>query len=83
MTLDRPYIMMYGFSERTRKYAFEYYEMGLDEELSEEIAQDINEEDIICGPTPLSKLEGNGISASDIKKIIEAGYNTVEAIAYT
>ncbi|KTW25774.1 DNA repair protein rhp51 [Pneumocystis carinii B80] len=57
--------------------------MGLDEEPAEESTQDMNEEDIICGPTPLSKLEGNGISASDIKKIIEAGYNTVEAIAYT
>ena len=27
--------------------------------------------------------KGNGISARDIKTIIEAGYNTVEAIAYT
>ncbi|KAL7273695.1 RecA recombinase Rhp51 [Rhizina undulata] len=34
-------------------------------------------------PTPLSQLEGNGISARDIKTIIEAGYNTVESIAYT
>ncbi|KAK9467592.1 Rad51-domain-containing protein [Lipomyces arxii] len=35
------------------------------------------------GPIPLSMLEGNGISASDIRKIIEAGFNTVESIAYT
>lgn len=34
-------------------------------------------------PTPLTQLEGNGISARDIKTIIEAGYNTVESIAYT
>ncbi|KAI5855952.1 putative DNA repair protein RAD51 [Tricharina praecox] len=34
-------------------------------------------------PTPLAQLEGNGISARDIKTIIEAGYNTVESIAYT
>ncbi|KAF3905426.1 hypothetical protein ABW20_dc0101402 [Dactylellina cionopaga] len=34
-------------------------------------------------PTPLSQLEGGGIHARDIKAIIEAGYNTVEAVAYT
>ncbi|KAF3121049.1 recombinase rad51 [Orbilia oligospora] len=34
-------------------------------------------------PTPLSQLEGNGIHARDIKAIVEAGYNTVEAVAYT
>ncbi|CAZ80285.1 unnamed protein product [Tuber melanosporum] len=34
-------------------------------------------------PTPLSALEGNGISARDIKAVVEAGYNTVEAVAYT
>ncbi|KAL0637494.1 RecA recombinase Rhp51 [Maublancomyces gigas] len=34
-------------------------------------------------PTPLGQLEGNGISARDIKAVIEAGYNTVEAVAYT
>ncbi|BFZ64855.1 RecA recombinase Rhp51 [Saitoella coloradoensis] len=41
------------------------------------------EEEETAGPTPLTRLEGNGISASDIKKIIEGGYNTVEAVAYT
>src|ERR1700743_140504 len=34
-------------------------------------------------PTPLGQLEGNGIHARDIKAIIEAGYNTVESVAYT
>lgn len=57
--------------------------MALNESLMEETVQDAIDDDVVCGPTPLSKLEGNGISASDIKKIIEAGYNTVEAIAYT
>lgn len=28
-------------------------------------------------------LQGNGISARDIKAVIEAGYNTVESVAYT
>ncbi|KAG4305316.1 hypothetical protein PORY_001486 [Pneumocystis oryctolagi] len=57
--------------------------MASDETPTEDNAQEEIDEDVICGPTPLSKLEGNGISASDIKRIIEAGYNTVEAIAYT
>jgi len=34
-------------------------------------------------PTPLAQIEGNGIHARDIKAIVEAGYNTVEAVAYT
>ncbi|KAK7603650.1 hypothetical protein V9T40_003649 [Parthenolecanium corni] len=43
------------------------------------VAQDDAEE---YGPQPLSKLEGQGISASDIKKLEEAGYHTVESIAF-
>ncbi|OLL26693.1 DNA repair protein rhp51 [Neolecta irregularis DAH-3] len=42
-----------------------------------------NLEEEISGPTPLSRIEGNGITSGDIRKIMEAGYNTVEAIAYT
>ncbi|XP_018324343.1 DNA repair protein RAD51 homolog 1 [Agrilus planipennis] len=34
------------------------------------------------GPTPIARLEGNGISNGDIKKLEEAGYHTVESIAY-
>ncbi|XP_071159675.1 DNA repair protein RAD51 homolog 1 [Mytilus galloprovincialis] len=34
------------------------------------------------GPLPLKQLEANGIGASDIKKLEEAGYFTVEAVAY-
>jgi DNA repair protein RAD51 len=32
--------------------------------------------------TPISKLEDIGISASDVKKLRENGYHTVEAVAY-
>ena len=35
------------------------------------------------GPTPIAKLEQYGIAAADIKKLVEGGYNTVEAICYT
>ena len=31
-------------------------------------------------PTPLNKLEEYGISSGDIKKFLDAGYKTVEAV---
>lgn len=35
-------------------------------------------------PTPLSALEGlAGLTSRDIKLFVDAGYNTVESIAYT
>ncbi|OZJ06257.1 DNA repair protein rhp51 [Bifiguratus adelaidae] len=40
-------------------------------------------EEEVMGPLPLQRLEEMGISASDIKKLVEAGYHTVEAVAYT
>ncbi|KAK9388206.1 Rad51-domain-containing protein [Lipomyces mesembrius] len=42
-----------------------------------------SDEPVISGPTPLSMLEGNGITAGDLRKVLEAGFNTVESIAYT
>ncbi|XP_018582815.1 DNA repair protein RAD51 homolog 1 isoform X2 [Scleropages formosus] len=41
------------------------------------------EEDESFGPQPLSRLEQCGISASDIKKLEDAGFHTIEAVAYT
>ncbi|XP_030745939.1 DNA repair protein RAD51 homolog 1 [Sitophilus oryzae] len=35
------------------------------------------------GPQPLTRLEANGINAGDIKKLQDAGYHTVESVAYT
>lgn len=40
------------------------------------------EEEEDLGPTLIKKLEGQGITAADLKKLQEAGYNTVEAIAF-
>nr|CAG4651963.1 EOG090X0906 [Triops cancriformis] len=34
------------------------------------------------GPQLVSKLEGNGITAGDVKKLAEAGYHTVESVAF-
>ncbi|KAK9687306.1 Rad51 [Popillia japonica] len=42
----------------------------------------VTEETDECGPQPIAKLEGNGITAGDIKKLEEAGYHTIEAVAY-
>jgi DNA repair protein RAD51 len=35
------------------------------------------------GPLSVTKLEVNGITAADIKKLQEAGLHTIEAVAYT
>nr|KAF6486918.1 RAD51 recombinase [Rousettus aegyptiacus] len=34
------------------------------------------------GPQPISRLEQCGINANDVKKLEEAGFHTVEAVAY-
>lgn len=44
---------------------------------------ELQEEDIQSGPILIEVLEGNGISAGDIKKLRDSGYHTVELIAYT
>jgi DNA repair protein RAD51 len=35
------------------------------------------------GPTPLSALEGSGITAADLKKLADAGFTTVESVAFS
>jgi hypothetical protein len=60
------------------------------------ITEPMDDEFTASGPLPIARLEGppllivpftneqgNGISAGDIKKFIEAGFNTVESVAYT
>ncbi|CAH2354629.1 DNA repair protein Rad51p [[Candida] railenensis] len=37
----------------------------------------------LSGPMPIEKLEGNGITPGDIKKLKSEGYHTIESIAYT
>jgi len=50
------------------------------------VAQNVNaDEDDDCeddGPMLIGKLEGNGITAGDIRKLQEAGFHTVEAVAF-
>lgn len=45
-----------------------------------EQVEDAEEEE--SGPMLVSKLEGNGITAAELKKLAEAGFNTVESVAY-
>lgn len=52
-----------------------------DERVDEDEQVDMGEEQ--CGPLPIQKLEECGISATDVKKLVEAGFHTVESIAYT
>lgn len=46
------------------------------------MAAGLDEEEAM-GPLPVQKLEECGISATDVKKLMEAGFYTVEAVAYT
>jgi len=50
--------------------------------VEKEPAQAENAPEQATGPLPISKLEGNGISAGDINKLKEAGLFTVEGVAY-
>lgn len=44
---------------------------------------EVDEEMELEGPTPIKSLEEQGINAGDIKKLEEAGFHTVEAVAFT
>ena len=37
----------------------------------------------VSGPTLIHKLEEAGINAADIKKLVDAGFQTVEGVAFT
>ncbi|CAK7890703.1 DNA repair protein Rad51p [[Candida] anglica] len=46
------------------------------------VAED-EDEYALSGPMLIEKLEGNGITSGDIKKLKSEGYHTIESIAYT
>lgn len=41
-----------------------------------------DEQDEAAGPLSINKLEGVGISAAEIKKLKECGFQTIESVAY-
>ena len=43
----------------------------------------IEEEEEESGPTLIAKLEEFGIAAADVKKLMEAGFQTIEAVTFT
>lgn len=43
----------------------------------------VEQEESRAGPIPVARLEEFGINASDLKKLVDAGYHTVEAVAFT
>lgn len=45
-------------------------------------APTVEEEEDDYGPILIGKLEGNGITSGDLKKLAEAGFHTVEAVAF-
>eukprot|EP00002_Diphylleia_rotans_P038194 TRINITY_DN865_c0_g1_i1.p1 TRINITY_DN865_c0_g1~~TRINITY_DN865_c0_g1_i1.p1 ORF type:complete len:337 (-),score=71.08 TRINITY_DN865_c0_g1_i1:192-1202(-) len=47
------------------------------------VSEETEEEEVESGPMPISRLEQCGISATDVKKLQEAGFHTVESVAYT
>lgn len=45
--------------------------------------QQVEEQTERSGPIAIARLEEFGINSTDIKKLVEAGYHTVEAVAFT
>lgn len=55
-----------------------------DQEQSQQPEQEEEEEDsLLLAPMLVSKLQEAGISSSDTKKLADAGFHTVEAVAFT
>ncbi|KAK2707538.1 hypothetical protein QYM36_015295 [Artemia franciscana] len=57
--------------------------------MAQQVSQEINESqqnvaytDAEDGPIPLSKLIGSGVTSADVKKLEEAGFFTVESVAF-
>ena len=48
-----------------------------------EVAEASLMEEGLDGPIPIQALEEQGVPAVDVKKLADAGYHTVESIAYT
>lgn len=51
--------------------------------MQQQQSKSIEEEEEFTGPTLIGKLEEFGISAADVKKLMEAGFQTVESITFT
>lgn len=52
------------------------------EEEQQHVEEEMGEEEEVALGKPISILEGSGVTAADIKKLQEGGFQTVEAIAF-
>jgi len=52
------------------------------QEAKEEVSAVAEGVEADAGPLPITRLEGSGLSATDVKKLVAAGFHTVESIAY-
>ncbi|KAG7529462.1 hypothetical protein FFLO_05638 [Filobasidium floriforme] len=55
----------------------------MSQEQDPDMIEEEDEEALISGPLLVAKLQEAGISASDTKKLQDAGLNTIEAVAFT
>lgn len=56
---------------------------GKSKEIEEEDSQMQQSEEEDDGPVAIETLTTKGINAGDVKKLVEAGFRTVEAVAFT
>lgn len=56
--------------------------MDKDRSLATATTDDVEEEEEEGGPIPITKIEVNGITANDIEKLKNAGFHTVESVAF-
>ncbi|PAV66554.1 hypothetical protein WR25_22559 [Diploscapter pachys] len=67
--------------ERDRQALQDVTQQQQNEETTENEAAQAEQHEEMLSYTPIQKLEQHGIAASDIKKIRQAGFNTVESVA--
>ncbi len=56
--------------------------MQKEREEEKELDEEENEVEAMDGPTSVDSLTQKGVSAADIKKLVEAGFNTIESILF-
>eukprot|EP01083_Nonionella_stella_P037203 101426_1 len=60
----------------------EMEQSNLEQSNLEQTEEDEGQEDVGRPTIPIQELENHGINASDVRKLMETGYHTVQAVAY-
>merc|ERR1712117_143042 len=74
------FIVMSATAQRSKSKAKDKAVDVVAEESTSKAATEDDEDQF--GPLPISSLEQHGIGAADVKKLQEAGFNTVESVVY-